>query len=273
MRKEEYMAILRERKKKIILAATAGFLVGALPLGIFGAYMTSGYLSVKSELKKAEETYLPYECYVLNKDIEKGEKIKEGDIERVVLYSDKIIENTSENDIVGKAVRHNNDKGIIVTSSMVYDDLGISNDLRMCFFDCISVPMEVDENDIFDIRVSFPNGEDYIVATEKKLEGRNEAGIFINATEEELLKISSAKVDTKIYEGAKIYASVYISDYQESPMVNYPVNMYVTKLGDWNPNLIEKISKEADREKRNTLENNLFEFMGVTMNDTYVSNN
>ena len=267
------MAILRERKKKIIIAASAGFLLGFLPAGVLGVYTTTKYLSVKTELENAEENYLPYECYVLGKDMEKGEKIKESDVERVTVYSNEAIENTSIDDIVGKVTRQRSNKGIIVTKTMVYDDLGISDDLRMCFFDYISIPDEVKEDDIFDIRISFPNGEDYIVATGKKLEGRNEEGVFVNATEEELLKLSSAKVDAKIYEGAKIYASLYISDYQKSSTVNYPVNMYVTKLGEWNPNLIEKISKEADLEKRSTLEENLFEFMGVTISDAYVSNN
>ena len=56
--------------------------------------------------------------------------------------------------------------------------------------------------------------------------------------------ISSAYVDTTVYEGAKIYASIYVTDYQPLSVVNYPVNLYVTRLSDWNPNLIEEIKEE-----------------------------
>lgn len=266
------MAILRERKKKIILAASVGFATGILPAGLLAAYIGTKYQLVKSEYDRNKELYMPYEQYVLTSDLKRGDVVEEDDIEKVVFYSEKEVEKTDREDILGMVLKQEVKNGIIITPSMLYEDKGISDDLRTYYFDYINVPLNVTDTDVFDIRISFPNGEDYIVATAKTLDGRNEEGVFISATEEELLKISSAHVDASIYEGAKIYASVYVTDYQKEPVVNYPVNMYVTKMSDWNPNLLEKITKEADVYKRTSLENNLYDFMGISIGNTYVGN-
>ena len=75
--------------------------------------------------------------------------------------------------------------------------------------------------------------------------------------EEEILKLSSAVVDKKNYEGAKIYAVLYVEDYQNAAIPDYPVNSYVAEQGNWNPNLIEKVFSEEMVDKRRILEENL----------------
>lgn len=259
------MAILRQRKRNIIIAAAAGLITGVLPAGAAAFIMSSKYISLEGEYSQAKEKYKEYKGVVLLGEMQKGDVIGDEDLEEIAFYSDLKLSDTKKSDFVGMTLRQKADKGIIITESMVYEDTGITDDLRMYMFDYIEIPDSLEKGDMFDIRISFPNGEDYIVARAKTIEERSENGIFVNASEKELLMISSAYVDTTIYEGAKIYASMYVTDYQELPVVNYPVNMYVTKLADWNPNLIKEVEEALDLEKRKILEENLYEFMGTTM--------
>lgn len=263
------MAVLRQKKRNIIIAAIAGLAVGIIPTGIIAGIVWNKYYNLDRTITEEKEKYRLYTGYVLNSGLARGHVITEDDIREIAFYSTSDIESVDASGLMGKTLRQETKEGIIITEPMVYEDTGVEDSLRMYMFNYIAVPDGVDNGTMFDIRISFPNGEDYIVAKGKTLESRTEEGIFINATERELLMISSAYVDTTVYEGAKIYASIYVSDYQPYSVVNYPVNLYVTKLADWNPNLIEEIKEEADVEKRQVLEENLYEFMGVSIGNAY----
>lgn len=263
------MAVLRQKKRNILIAAIAGLAAGILPAGVIAGIIWNRYHTLDRLVTEEKERYKLYTGYVLNSELARGHVMTADDIREISFYSTSDIESVDASGLIGKTLRQETKEGIIITGPMVYEDTGLEDNLRMYMFDYITIPDEVDNGTMFDIRISFPNGEDYIVAKGKTLESRTEEGIFINATERELLMISSAYVDTTVYEGAKIYASIYVSDYQPLSVVNYPVNLYVTKLSDWNPNLIEEIKEEMDVEKRQILEENLYEFMGVSIGNAY----
>lgn len=263
------MAVLRQKKRNILIAAIVGLAVGILPAGTIAGIIWNRYRTLDHLVTEEKEKYKPYTGYVLNSGLARGHVMTAEDIREITFYSTSDIESVDVSGLIGRTLRQETKEGIIITEPMVYEDTGIEDNLRMYMFDYIEVPKEVDNGTMFDIRISFPNGEDYVVAKGKTIESRTEEGIFINATERELLMISSAYVDTTVYEGTKIYTSIYVSDYQPLSEVNYPVNLYVTKLSDWNPNLIEEIKEETDVEKRQVLEENLYEFMGVSIGNAY----
>ena len=263
------MAVLRQKKRNMIIAAIAGLAVGLVPTGIIAGVIWNRYNTLDRYITEEKEKYKLYTGYVLNEELARGHVVAEQDIREITFYSTSDLKSVEISKLIGRTLRQGTEEGIIITEPMVYEDTGLEDSLRMYMFDYITVPQEIDNGAMFDIRIAFPNGEDYIVAKGKTLEARTEEGIFINATERELLMISSAYVDTTVYEGAKIYASIYVSDYQPLSVVNYPVNLYVTRLSDWNPNLIEEIKEEMDVEKRQVLEQNLYEFMGVSIGNAY----
>lgn len=262
------MAVIRQKKRNLIISAVIGFMAGIIPTGAILLIIAGKYISLDKEYRHIKEGYHKYTACMFNEEKARGDIIEKGDLKEVAFYSEEVISGVENAEAVGKVLRQDAENGMIITKSMVYEEAGIDDDLRMYMFDYIIVPDSLDKGTMFDIRISFPNGEDYIVAKGKTIESRTETEVFINATEKELLMISSAYVDTTIYEGAKVYASIYVTDYQELPVVNYPVNMYVTKLAGWNPNLIEEIEETQDIEKRQILEGNLYEFMGVAMTGT-----
>lgn len=267
------MILIRQRKKKIMMAAVIGILIGIFPTGIITGIISYKYLSIKKEYEENEQRFKQSTLYILNSDKLKNEEIKENDIEEITVYTSKELIMPKREEVVGKLLKQKMLKDIIITENLIYEDEGITDNLRMYFFDYIIIPDNIKKEDMFDIRISFPNGEDYIVANGKAIESQTENGVFINATEKELLMISSAYVDTVIYEGAKIYASMYVKEYQNLSVINYPVNMYITKLSEWNPNLVMELEENLDKEKRNILEENLYDFMGVSLGNSYSNGN
>jgi len=79
------------------------------------------------------------------------------------------------------------------------------------------------------------------------------------------LLLSSAKVDVSIYTGTVLYSAFYASGFDNDEIMTYPVNNYVFSLGQWEPNIKETFPQEMC-DKREALEKNLFDFMGVTNN-------
>ena len=259
------MALIRQKKKNLIASALIGAVAAIIPLGavLFGVW--GKYISLDKKYNEWRREYKKYTVYVASEDKGKGDILETNELNTVTFYSKEIISDTDSKNVKRGILRQDITEGMLVTSSMVYEDTGIEDNLRTYMFDYIQIPDSVKKGDVFDIRISFPNGEDYIVAVGKTIQDRTDTGVFINATEKELLMISSAYVDTTIYRGAKIYASIYVTGYQEMSVVNYPVNMYVTELSDWNPNIVEELKEFSDTEKRHKLESNLYEFMGTYM--------
>lgn len=148
----------------------------------------------------------------------------------------------------------------IINSNMVYKE-DISDDIRLHEYSFLDMHDEISEGSYIDIRITFPNGEDYIVAEHKKVINRKDSSIYVYVTEEEILLMSSAKVDLDTFEGANVYAILYAKDYQNPASKDYPANEYVCELADWDPNIIKKVFTDEGRLKRKELENNMTEFL------------
>lgn len=271
------MAMIRQKKKNLILSMILGMAVTAIPLGIYAGTMTYKKVNTDRELEKLQKKISEekvYKAYCLRESKSKGELIQAQDLEEMSVKTENEFHVPDRSDLEGRYLSVGMEAGIMITDSVIYEDVGLENDVRTYLYDYIALPQGITGDDLFDIRIRFPDGEDYVVAVGKKVESMVETGAFINASEEENLLLSSAYVDTVVYEGAKIYASLYVEDYQEAAGVTYPFNLYATELASWNPNLVKEMETETNRANRQILEQNLFDFMGVimggeTLTDTY----
>lgn len=262
------MAIIRQKKRNLILAMMFGIVITAIPMGIYGGTITYKKFNTDKEIKalRAEvNSEKEYIAYCLKHSMSKGELIRADDLEELSVKTKSNFEVPDRSDLEGRYLSVGMKEGIIITNSVIYENQGLQDNVRTYLYDYIVLPEGISSEDTFDIRIRFPNGEDYIIAVGKKVESMVESGAFINASEEENLLLSSAYVDTTVYEGAKIYASLYVADYQEASKVNYPFNLYTTELAAWDPNLLKQMETEENRLNRQVLEKNLFDFMGVVM--------
>ena len=119
----------------------------------------------------------------------------------------------------------------------------------------IRLPESVHTNNLIDIRISFPTGEDYIVLNQQRVlsllnedEGTSVCGIALNLSEEDLLRLSSARVDENLFEGTYLYAVIYQADFENAAVTTYPVNPQVFTLMQWDPNIVSLFTvKEQEK--------------------------
>ena len=118
---------------------------------------------------------------------------------------------------------------------------------------------DAQETDKFlDIRIRFPNGEDYIVLTDKSITYMTENGFYMYLDEKEVHMLSSARTDVEVYGGAMLYLSSY--NKKQEDMAGYPVNLFV--LSSYESYFQ---NKEEIYSRRIQLEENLLTFMNQTL--------
>lgn len=127
------------------------------------------------------------------------------------------------------------------------------------YIDYVEVGDEQEIGEFLDIRIRFPNGEDYIVVTEKTITYVTDKGFYMYLDEKELHMLSSARTDVDVYEGAKLYLSSY-GKKQEDILTDYPINLFV--LSSY-PAYFE--NPEEIYSRRLQLEENLLTFMNQTL--------
>ncbi len=133
--------------------------------------------------------------------------------------------------------------GTIVTKDMVkeYDDNTTNSD-RIREFSMISLPSQLKNGDYIDIRLSIPNGQDYIVLTKKKILGTTATTVWLKLNELELELMNSAIVENYTMTGSRLYAIEYVEPgMQESSIPTYVASQNVIALMKKNPNIAEEI--------------------------------
>ena len=140
---------------------------------------------------------------------------------------------------------------LITTELLSKIDSVVQNDVRKQEYNMIVLPMDLTTGDYVDIRVLLPSGQDYIVVSKKEvtipsINGvDSEDTIWINLTEDEILHMSCAIIDTYKITGAKIYATKYTeAGMQEAATPTYPLSENTTALLTSNPNILEKAMNE-----------------------------
>lgn len=137
-----------------------------------------------------------------------------------------------------------------------YEDTTINKEY---YIDYIYVGDEQALDNLVDVHIRFPNGEDYVVVACKNITNRTKEGFYMQLDEKELHMLSSAKTDKDVYEGTEIYLATYkVADYKG--VVDYPWNQYViSSFGIMYDDALEVY------DKRMQLEENLLTFMEQTL--------
>ena len=105
--------------------------------------------------------------------------------------------------------------------------------------------------------IVFPNSYEKYSSLLNEDEGTSVCGIALNLSEEDLLRLSSARVDENLFEGTYLYAVIYQADFENAAVTTYPVNPQVFTLMQWDPNIVSLFTVKKEQEKRSVLENHL----------------
>lgn len=179
------------------------------------------------------------QVYVAVRDIRLGEKISEEMLEvRRILCSQESELLFSQQDI-GKEAVVDIVEGTFLNKTFV-NQSGEVDGLREICYRTIELTENVRNYDVVDIRIRYPDGEDYIILAGKRIliEEEGYGSCYLRVSEEEILLMSAAMVDAEQRDGTTIYVSRYLEPaIQEKSFVTYRPSAGIQGLIEKSPNI------------------------------------
>lgn len=160
-------------------------------------------------------------------------------------------------DILGTPLvaKVNMNMNTVVTLDMLSHGSLVTDDVRKQEYNSISLPIDLVTGDYVDIRVQFPNGQDFIVLSKEMvelpiIEGVESAEtIWLNLSEDKILSMSCAIVEAYRINGTRIYATKYTDPgMQEAAVPTYPLSAEIVSLIHSDPNVTDR-AEEALRKR------------------------
>lgn len=230
---------MRQMRKKIILAIIVTFILCAIIAGGLGYYIVSGKNKTITDLQaKAASSF----ALAFARDLPANSTIKPNDIIEISIkdssfasggYYKKsasgklqhylIVKNDvgadkvsttdiKKEDLYGRVIRDNVSKNTPILDSLLYapnEEPAI--DERLEEFNFIAIPSDLVETDYVDVRITFPDGEDYSVLVGKKVESyAGNSTFFMKLNEADIMNMSCAMVEAYMQKGVKLYANKYV---------------------------------------------------------------
>lgn len=222
-----------------------------------GCFIRKIQISYEEQARQTEEIIKQHTrtVYVPVHEICAGEPIEESVLEsREVLYSQSP-ELLFSSDDIGKKALVDIAAGTYMIKNLV-DQSDVMGECREVCYQSIQLTENIKNYDVVDVRIRYPNGEDYIVLTGKTiyLDEENYGRCYLQLNEEEILMMSAAMYDVTLYRGTEIYTSRYIEPIlQPRSVVTYLPSVELKKLMQISPN-ISRVTANVSEEMRMGLE-------------------
>ena len=146
--------------------------------------------------------------------------------------------------------------GTPIMANMV-EALVITQDTREFEIGAVNLMVDQQENDVIDVRLAYPNGEEYTVLSKKKVQNLSLAHSNFRTymDENEMLTYRSAVTDAYQTTGAYLYAVRYVeSNLQDGATVNYLVRSETIDLMRSDPNIYATAEQTMNAAARMALE-------------------
>ena len=136
--------------------------------------------------------------------------------------------------------------GTIVTKNMITDASELTqDDERLCEYNMIVLPSQLENGDYVDIRISLPTGENYIVISKERVVATTATGIWLKLSQEQILTLENAIVESYQLIGSKLYATMYVEPGIQDPAhLTYPVSDSTRALINADPNILVEAKNE-----------------------------
>jgi hypothetical protein len=246
-------------------------IVAIICIVIIGTAAIFTAIVITNQIKEEYETLLveayndisinQREVYLAVENIIAGDIITEEKVKRQTVYSSQPQDSYITNNDIGTMSLIDIPIETHIMNSMVTEST-VSSELREVEYQVININSNIVSNDTVDVRIFFPNGEDYVVLTKKVLRGYSgeTSTCCVWLTEEEIIRTRNAIVDAYLYTGAFLYTSKYIEpNVQEATIVTYTPSVGAIELIQDNPNIIETATNDLSTLVRKALENRLAE--------------
>lgn len=254
-------------------------IVSCLSLLVVGSVFIAAYiLTVKSmkmdydvKLTKAQEEINANKrtVYTAIADIAAGDPIVTENLKKDVVFASQPQELYMTEDDIGKIALVDINAGTQIVTSMLTEGI-VSNEVREVEYEVIMINSNIIDNDFVDVRIMFPNGEDFIVLSKKVIKGitMDSGTCFLWLSEEEILRMASAIVDAFLYNGAKIYTTKYIEpNLQEASLITYEPSLATQLLIKDNPNILQTAINELSKQVRKAMENRMAASLNINVEE------
>lgn len=258
-------------QRKVRNSFLLGILVMLVIASLIGAI--AFILIIKPNMdKEKEEGQIVYASVCqLKTSVNSGDEITEGMIEIVTLPStsvpiDALKELSKDSATIARV---DLGKGAILSSGVVAkDESELSNSLRYVEYNMITIPTDIFAGEYVDIRLRLSNTQDLIVISKKEIVNLRDNTIGLHLTEEEIIILNSAIVETYAMNGgAELYIAKYVNaGTQTAAKYTYSPTEEVVALITANPNIVQE-ARESIADKyynsgavRNPINNTLNQY-------------
>lgn len=271
-------------KRRLKRSTRRHIIFSVLCVLIFGGAFLTAFFAVTHDLKKNYQSRIDtlsdeleskrVYVYQAKKDIKAGSVLTKDLLSYNRVLSEQPQGNFMTERDIGKVLLIDIRSGTEVLKSMLTEDLA-DNSLRETEFNSFLLSSNLKENDYVDIRIFFPNGENYVVLSKKNIRKLDleSSRCFMWLDAEEILRISGAIVDCYLNEGTILYTVKYIEpQIQQASHITYTPSANVIKLIQEDPNIVKKASDKMNELLRQEMENRLAEFYTNHGDEEYLYN-
>lgn len=255
------MKRISKSKKKTIGTVAISVLVVSIGFGVaFAVSMSQMKSDYNEKVVTLNNDILSnqVQTYVAKENIAAGNEISEETTElRTVYYQGGNSDDLITEEDLGKVAVADISAGKPIYKSMIGEQLETT--LRETELACLALNTNLKQDDFVDIRIMYPNGENYIVLSKvciRKLDlANNDCFLWLN--EEQIMSISSAIVDTYMHDGSILYTTKYIEDGQDETSSNYtPTKDCITAMAN-DENIVNKAENKLNASVREALDSRL----------------
>lgn len=172
-------------------------------------------------------------AYRLTAGIKSGDTIQIGKVEKVELYVDDLPADyiNASVDVTTFKAKVALQAGTILSSSLLYQDEMVANSTRLMEYNMLTLPSTLSVGDYIDVRLTMPSGQNYIVLSKKQVMSLNNTTVGLYLTEDEILMMTGAIIDSYIMKASDLNAVQYVeAGLQQASTPTYSVNAEVYQL-------------------------------------------
>lgn len=253
---------MRKSKTKLLISSlviTFLILVATVVIIVIGKNMIDDYKMQISDMQNEMEANKQI-VYVASNDIIAGMTIEEDiNVYKQQIYTGLDSSSYISEEDIGKIAIVDIPTGEPVMKSTV-TSLYITPDTREYEVSVAALMTDQSEYEYVDVRIMFPNGEDFIVLSKKPVLNVNlENCVFYTYLDEgEIMRMASATIDAYTISGTRIYTTRYVEqNLQDEAIPNYLVKAETLDLINKDPNITKIAEYTLNLQARMDLESRL----------------
>lgn len=201
---------MNQIKRKLINGILIGLAIGLVFVIITIIIANNIVTSYKEGTNKTFLEKYTANVVTFTRDVVQGEKITDDMLQTTTIHINTVPNGaySSAGALVGKVAKYNIVRNSAAVSGMVADKI-ITQDMRVQEINAVLLPADLMVNDFVDIRIMYPSGVEYIVLAQKQVMKIVGTTIWMDMSEEDILILNSAIVDSYLTDGTKLYAVRY----------------------------------------------------------------